>query len=93
MKLHNWCMDKKDSVPLMRELEDQRKGDEWLVITNDSLFRDRPTGDRRKSITQMLDDNGIIRPVLRDNGGEVFIHKVIVLFCYGSCHSPQQQLA
>ena len=67
MKLHNWCMDKKDSVPLMRELEDQRKGDEWLVITNeqdnDYLFRDRPTGDRRKNITQMLDDYGIIRPV------------------------------
>jgi hypothetical protein len=34
MKLHNLCIDRNMSVPLQHFVEDQRPGDEWLVLDN-----------------------------------------------------------
>jgi len=47
--------------------EDQRDGDEWVVLTNgnEDVLRAnvRPTGDRRRNITSHLEQQGIIRPI------------------------------
>jgi hypothetical protein len=66
MKLHNLCLDRNLSVPLRRFYEDVREDDEWVVWDNvqddDQFLRRRATGDRRRQITQKLQDMGIVRP-------------------------------
>ncbi len=67
MKLHNLCIDRNVSVPLQHFVEDQRPGDEWLVLDNtqdnDIFFRGRASGDRRREITNTLESLGIVRPI------------------------------
>jgi hypothetical protein len=66
MKLHNFCLDRSDAVPLRRFREDIREGDEWAVYDNtredDNFLRGRAIGDRRRNITKQLEDLGIVRP-------------------------------
>ncbi len=66
MKLHNCCLDRSDAVPFRRFREDIRDGDEWAVYDNtredDNFLRGRATGDRRRNITQHLENLGILRP-------------------------------
>ncbi len=67
MKLHNLCIDRGVEVPLRRFHEDVRHGDEWHVNDNtrddDAELRGRPSGDRRRQITSILEHNGILRPL------------------------------
>jgi hypothetical protein len=66
MKLHNLCLDRSSTVPLRRFFEDVQEGDEWVVYDNtredDAFLRGRAVGDRRRAITQKLQDSGIVRP-------------------------------
>jgi hypothetical protein len=66
MKLHNFCLDRSDTIPLRRFYEDIREGDQWVVYdnaTDDDIFlRGRALGDRRRTITQNLENYGIVRP-------------------------------
>jgi hypothetical protein len=67
MKLHNLCIDRFVDVPLRRFHEDVRPGDEWVVNDNardeDAELRGRPSGDRRREITSLLEQHGILRPL------------------------------
>jgi hypothetical protein len=66
MKLHNFCLDRSDRVPLRRFYADIREGDQWAVYDNarddDAFLRGRATGDRRREITQHVENSGIVRP-------------------------------
>jgi len=66
MKLHNFCLDRSDTIPLRRFYEDIREGDQWVVYGNarddDSFLRGRALGDRCRTITQNLENHGIVRP-------------------------------
>ena len=54
-------------MPLRRFVDDVMAGDEWQVHDNarddDVLLRGRPTGDRRREITDGLERIGMLRPV------------------------------
>ena len=67
MKLHNLCLERRVDVPLRRYAADVLNGDEWEVNDNardnDAILRGRPTGDRRRELTEKLERIGIIRPV------------------------------
>jgi len=67
MKLHNFCINLNDKSPTVRFQEDQKEGDEWLVIPNeqdnDDILRRKATGDRRRRITSLLQERGIQRPI------------------------------
>jgi len=69
MKLHNICVDNNIPLPPGRFAEDIRRGDEWVVDTNDQEDDDfvradhgRATGDRRRNITEDLERKGMKRP-------------------------------
>jgi hypothetical protein len=66
MKLHNFCLDRSDTIPLRRFYEDIREGDQWVVYDNarddDISLRGRALGDRCRTITQNLENHGIVRP-------------------------------
>jgi len=66
MKLHNFCLDRGDAVPMRRFYEDVRAGDQWAVYDNarddDIFLRGRALGDHRRAITQNLENCGIVRP-------------------------------
>jgi hypothetical protein len=67
MKLHNLCLDRRVDVPLRRFVDDVMTGDEWLVNDNarddDAVLRGRPSGDRRREMTDKLERRGVLRPV------------------------------
>lgn len=67
MKLHNLCLERRVDVPSCRFAADVLNGDEWEVHDNsrddDALLRGRPTGDRRREITDKLERVGVIRPI------------------------------
>lgn len=67
MKLHNLCMDRRVQVPAQRFAEDVREGDAWLVHDSaqddDALLRGRSSGERRREVTQQLEQQGCMRPV------------------------------
>jgi hypothetical protein len=66
MKLHNFCLDRSDTIPLRRFYEDIREGDQWAVYDNarddDIFLRGRALGDRYRTITQNLKNYRIVRP-------------------------------
>ncbi len=66
MKLHNFCLDRSDSVPLHHFREDIRDGDEWAVYDNtredDNFLCGQASGDCRHTITQKLENLGVVRP-------------------------------
>ena len=66
MKLHNLCIDRGDSTPTQRFVDDVRDGDQWVVYDNyrddDAELRGRPVGDRRRDITYKIEQLGILRP-------------------------------
>jgi hypothetical protein len=66
MKLHNFHLDRGDAVPMQRFYEDVREGDQWAVYDNarddDIFLHGRALGDRRRAITQNLENCGIVRP-------------------------------
>ncbi len=67
MKLHNLCLDRRVEVPSRRFMDDVMPGDEWEVNDNtraeDPLLRGRPSGERRREITEELERRGVLRPV------------------------------
>ncbi len=67
MKLRNLCLDRNLDIPLHCFSEDVRDGDEWVVYDNyrddDAQLRGYPLGDRRRDITNKLEQLGIGRPV------------------------------
>ena len=66
MKLHNLCIDRSDIPPVHRHNDDVREGDQWVVYDNyrddDADLRGRPVGDRRRDITNKIQQLGILRP-------------------------------
>ena len=67
-KLHNFCVDRNIAITARAPCDNQPL-DEWVVLDNDSstegvdyVVRPRPTGDRRRLITAMLENDGIRRP-------------------------------
>jgi len=64
IKLHNICVDHSVPVPLTRYHEDVRAGDEWHVFDNNDVdFQERAVGNQRRSITSVLEANGIAWPI------------------------------
>ncbi len=66
MKLHNLCIDRCDSSPTQRFIDDVRDGNEWVVYDNyrddDAELRGHPVGDRRHDLTSKIEHLGILRP-------------------------------
>ena len=71
-KLHNWCIDENIKVPLGKYREDWLEGDVHEVVMNtdnrDGLSAEeraamRPSGDRRRVLTEMFEREGWQRPV------------------------------
>lgn len=71
-KLHNWCIDEKITMPLGKYREDVLEGDVHEVLMNvdnrDGLTVEeragmRPSGDKRRELTEMFEREGWQRPV------------------------------
>jgi len=66
MKLHNYCIDRGDSSPPNRHMEDHRSGDRGVAYDNasdvDVYLRRRSRGTRRQNITDYLEAEGRGRP-------------------------------
>lgn len=67
IKLHNYCIDRGDSVPKSRHVEDYQTGDYGQAYDNadpleDDTLRRRAIGDRRNYITNELERLGKGRP-------------------------------
>jgi len=66
MKLHNICIDRNVEIPSCHFIGDVREGDDWVVYDNarevNIFLRGRSTGDRRRDITDKLEQLGIVRP-------------------------------
>jgi hypothetical protein len=67
MKLHNLCIDRNVAVPLHGFPEDNRDGDEWVLLDNtqddDVFLRGRASGDRQRNITTKSEALGVIHPI------------------------------
>jgi hypothetical protein len=66
MKLHNFCMDRSDMIPVRQFYKDVREGDQWVVYDNtrddDIFLHGRAMGDQQWEVIQKLEDFGIVRP-------------------------------
>ncbi len=60
MKLHNFCIDRSDTIPVHQFYKDVRDEDQWAVYDNtrdDDIFLcSRALGDKRREITQNLEE-------------------------------------
>jgi hypothetical protein len=67
MKLHNLCIDRNVAVPLHHFPEDNRDGDEWVLLDNtqddDVFLRGTASRDRRRNITTKFEALRVIRPI------------------------------
>ncbi len=67
MKLHNLCLDRNVEIPNRHVTDDVCEGDQWVVYDNfrddDAVLRGFLRGDRRREITNKLEQLGISRPI------------------------------